>query len=92
MHAHSRAAQSHAVARTHRFKLDFLDFGRRMAVEREIDSTPAGTVAPCCTVQRCTVLRCTVQRRTVLFCVAAPPTSVTFDDSGHFICYATMLG
>ena len=37
------------------FKLDFLDFGRRMAVEREIDSTAAAPVRYCysCAAARC---------------------------------------
>ena len=35
------------------FKLDFLDFGRRMAVEREIDSTAAAPVRPSCAAVGC---------------------------------------
>jgi len=46
-----------------KYKLESIDFGRRMAVEKELSATDG-----------------------------APPSNVVFDETGHFICYATMLG
>ena len=68
------------------YRLDDMEFGRRLAVEKELEKSPQAITANagiifvgCC----------------LFFCGAtalAPFLSLVFDESGNFIIYATLLG